>query len=992
MSLISILGRFQFPASVQKTLGVLNQEGAVSVMPLEGSVLVGRTSSAAKRTGFLELQERLFEETSVAVVWLWGIKMLSGLFSKLKKQFPSVSHLDDEIAWDLPGRRVRHVDLTAMERYTSNADEARRLLLMKSGRLAFSIVMGVSIIGFLIPWANKAKTNWILRYQAQKKKAEEKASNPREAVGPLPLKPPAVSAPVPAPANSQIPSVGMSATHGINTEAERVPFSQPPWLAGTTPQQTVSTQKVPRLPSASFSPAAAGAFSYSPARPTAPVFGLLNPAPVVQALGHGVEQTANGSLFAMDLPLTSGRVVEYGKRSPYEGMEIGFRDTVSVYFYIVFVPQMMRALNRISNRFFNTGLLLEAQASKQGAFALLEQLVLRQPEMAAALKRMAADKPEMARALSTLARQEDPHYFANMVRNSPELSALLSRMRIPGEAIHQALYGSANPALNSAVLREALAKQMTEAPLKPFITMLNRELAVLGLSRISPEAVLGNLKKAEALSTSDLSRILKRIDAGHLPGQQHVAGLPALSKLELNDLRLAVKQAFRHTVGSQVRGASQDLLKDVPVLRPLLSELSEAERHSLNGRLQSMMAQDSRNMANSMFRRNINLTRLLLQQKNGELSERTQQAADWLEMATARRKPVASVVNEELGLLKPQAEALLKKLSPIRQKTAHQQVQQAILQMESTAADDVAEALRTLLAHQKANLSFTGKIRQLTASGLTKSVSFEERASRLLSIHSLQQFLQAQGVHVPAPLSSSPLAGMAEENLVGTLNWMGRRLGEVPRMADDIRLAHFNDLTQQITRIVRGEQLHLATVNLPGDAVHKAEELLQGGLTRDTDFLMREMRTLGHLVEDGRKFRNMRTRQLLKKNLDTFWQSLIRHQRWTPASQEMGDRFLQKLIEGTRIAQNGHLMARIVATLGAMAGLGILVPKLQYMLTRKVTGHDEHPGLARLQAAMKGSSQEPLPDESTRLTRRPFPMFQTNAFSQTAQATPAALT
>ena len=49
------------------------------IVALEATVTIGRTIQAYKRGGFDEARERAIEETTGAVVWLWGVKGLNYL-------------------------------------------------------------------------------------------------------------------------------------------------------------------------------------------------------------------------------------------------------------------------------------------------------------------------------------------------------------------------------------------------------------------------------------------------------------------------------------------------------------------------------------------------------------------------------------------------------------------------------------------------------------------------------------------------------------------------------------------------------------------------------------------------------------------------------------------------------------------------------------------------------------------------------------------------
>ena len=68
-SVTGFLSKPNIPEAAEKAFLATSKEGPMSVLPLEGSVIVGRSASAVKRSGFLEFQERFLEEVAVAIVW-----------------------------------------------------------------------------------------------------------------------------------------------------------------------------------------------------------------------------------------------------------------------------------------------------------------------------------------------------------------------------------------------------------------------------------------------------------------------------------------------------------------------------------------------------------------------------------------------------------------------------------------------------------------------------------------------------------------------------------------------------------------------------------------------------------------------------------------------------------------------------------------------------------------------------------------------------------
>jgi hypothetical protein len=139
----------------------------------------------------------------------------------------------------------------------------------------------------------------------------------------------------------------------------------------------------------------------------------------------------------------------------------------------------------------------------------------------------------------------------------------------------------------------------------------------------------------------------------------------------------------------------------------------------------------------------------------------------------------------------------------------------------------------------------------------------------------------------------------------------------------------------------RGQLFSLALLESSPELDVKLKNLLVGGLENDIRFLKRAQDVIGDLVTS--KFNQLRT------SMTQYGDKLLNRLEQEPvqtASQ------LPKLLQwgGTadlfhRLNQNLNYVARTISMVGAMLCLGILVPKMQYLITRQLTGRDENPGI-----------------------------------------------
>ncbi len=316
------------------------------VVALEGSVIAGRSIGEAERSGFLGFQERLFEESIVAFFWLYGIRMMSNGYNKLIPRLPfipdswkytdfSVRWPDTKVGWFAKGNKRRSLDLTEFQWYSVNTKEVIRSMAVKSTGLLLSAVgITVGVIGLLIPWLNKKKTEWILKnfYQGEHKQTKKQAGQP-------------------------IQLSQNTTRQGLNRPNKQInqslapsgiyPYQYPPGLSLPIPlgfgtNSSFNLEKSPR-------------------------FGFTGQALAkgIGSVGHAVDQTTYGSLLTADLGVTGGRVYSYGQRDFYDGLEHLIKDSYALVMYILAVPFMVnRIFNPLAKKHANTQVQLEPNVAQ----------------------------------------------------------------------------------------------------------------------------------------------------------------------------------------------------------------------------------------------------------------------------------------------------------------------------------------------------------------------------------------------------------------------------------------------------------------------------------------------------------------------------------------------------------------------------------------------------------------------------------------------------
>lgn len=901
--------------------GVLNffqktaQEGQVALIVPEAAVIAGRSAAAQQRGGFLELQERLIEETVVAFVWLWGVKAFKRILSNHVQKKNGV---DTSISWRNVLKKANNsIDLHPDELRSTGSQSIRRLLKYKTGVTTTSVGVTLAIVAFLIPWLNQKKTEWILKNTKYGKKPAASHTPNLQSGAHAAVQPttgghfaggaatPNVAASFPINSFQQaLPK----APAGNQTRFDGEPASRPAFSPALN-SPLIQPLSLDSAPNRALPPSVQPQHQIQAARQ--PQFSGVG-----QALGYAINHTPYGEVLAIDTGITGGRAVVASARSPFEAAEIVFRDAVSLYFYILSAPHLMRLMGSLFDKPFGSSLGLDPQIAGELTAALSKRL--------------------------------------------PEGEQLTY------EAIQKIVNGSNHPALKSAApLIDGLIRTTSLAQDAPFEQLFRQEARLFENASGVDEALkyLKNMQAGKgAASASDIARLLAAVNEGTGPFSQ-------LGKADRTNLTLAVKNAFRHSSGLTIGGFGEDALRaSSRAVSDLLDKLPEAEKQAFIERLSTMAKRDGLDLGTSMFRR----SQLLYGQILGNDHALVQQADEminWMEKAVRRNTTLTALVREE-------AAEVAEKLSKLKKVKESAQLQQAIERLKAGNLSGL-EALETTLAQSG------GQTRRIGNWLLAQ----ETLESRIKGLSTISQ--HADDLTRP---------DLAERSVLALLD---RLEAEATTQVESPVLKEAGGLLQrygqQIRGFIRGEQGRLFSMYTDkGQALHEAKlaELMQGGIKHDSRLMARALRHKGELVETLKEYFNFGKQKELTHQAEHYLNTALEKFEKTQVDtwqKALGKVKVEKFFKDFHhLSRNMHVFARSIALGGTMLGLGILVPKMQNALTKKLTGKNEHPGIATVSggedaASEKTTSAQQHPGASAEpatpafatgpLTRNNFPAF-----------------
>lgn len=828
----------------------------MAVLPLEASVTVGRTVGAQQRSGFIESQERLTEEVAVGITWLFGVRMMQTLFDRKIRPhlFPKHDHLRSDTAWDVFGRLAKKsVDLLPSETETLNAAERKTLRRIQAARLGFSTVIATLLAALIIPMLNKKKTDWLMHSLNIQQRQDSPA-------------PP--SSPPPKPVQQPTPSLAQ--------------LIVPP----APMQQPVPPQRVQSLMPVRFGKSLAS---------------------LVQPLGHLVDQTTYGALLVIDLALSSGRAYVYGKRSPIESIEIGFRDAASVYFYLFSTPHAIRLMAAVLDRIFKSSSLITPQVGE----LLRREFLTRAATLASGVEdriyQIASSVSGQDALLQHAVSDRDMVGVLDAAERIPSLKTALNDIKIDARTVRRVLHGYQDEMLISAEAR--LKQLMQQADRSALQSRLQQTLSAYGISddMLRPVIEALNGEMADQVQVADVQRVLKDI-------RKKQGDFAALSSEARENLSTALKLAFRQEVGERLGLGTDDVSRYLQHLGIELSSLSEPERNALIQRVQTAARRDSLDEAANRLRRQMNVARAHGTDEQKAIVKVLESLANWTEASSIRANGLHAQLSDEVDILSKQ----LRRLQP------------KLLNVPPEVIVSALEGDRLSLEFlMKSFKGISGRRSRHLMDWLVDREQLEARLSRFYA-----------NLYPEVKLPPSVASRLESVSGPTALHRAEQKL---------LTLASLLPEGQTITPLLSGQEgrlFSLATSEGMENLAHKASGIVRNGLVSDAQVLTDALLIKNQIPLATHVFSRPKNAIRLRKQMTTWMTKLQRYVATESAqsSQSLGD-FVTRTNQFTKLGRNLHYPIWLAATGFSLWGLGVLVPKAQMLLTYILTGRNEHPGL-----------------------------------------------
>ena len=157
------------PISVANIITSMTRPDAMApIVALEATVTGGRTLQAKKRGGKDEARERLIEESTGAVVWLGGVKVLNSIGDKiLGKMFGGNFDVGTDKVLRTPFDNF-------MKKNPPKGFSAKQVALIKTAKVLTSVVLADAFIGLVVPPLNHRLTRNLSSKRKQKEEVQDK--------------------------------------------------------------------------------------------------------------------------------------------------------------------------------------------------------------------------------------------------------------------------------------------------------------------------------------------------------------------------------------------------------------------------------------------------------------------------------------------------------------------------------------------------------------------------------------------------------------------------------------------------------------------------------------------------------------------------------------------------------------------------------------------------------------------------------------------------
>jgi len=163
--------RGQRPNLASAITAMTKADALAPIVALEATVTGGRTIQAYKRGGKEEARERIIEETTGAIVWLWGVDILNKQGDKILSKYFGTPGTNFDVGTD---KVLRTPFKNYMKDGVKKDLTPNKVAALKGLKVISSILIANLFIGFVVPKINHYITNVILRDEKEKALAEQK--------------------------------------------------------------------------------------------------------------------------------------------------------------------------------------------------------------------------------------------------------------------------------------------------------------------------------------------------------------------------------------------------------------------------------------------------------------------------------------------------------------------------------------------------------------------------------------------------------------------------------------------------------------------------------------------------------------------------------------------------------------------------------------------------------------------------------------------------
>lgn len=877
---------------------------SVPILPIEAAVTGGRSYWGWKRSGFLEFQERLLEELVVAAVWLFGVKVTSKMMDRVIERMQKkgmLKALYTEADWSrdfmrnyLPGKKTPSILISPLERFCNSFEGLTKTMKVKALKWGVAVALPLFLCGYAIPRLNQLKTEWILKTfygnQAPHPPGGADQSKPRQPVHPrtLPYAPDKYALPHPA---------WQTAGYSRPAPARGWPVfqgEQPAFAPGASQSlEPFGPHRADNTPQPSGLPANGKVrFGLSPVKAMS----------ALSQMGHLVSNTHYGEVLVVDVGVTGGRMWTAWPRSPFESFEYGARDAGSLFFYLMSVPLIMNWGSKLLNTSWMQKLTARFFPDEVGTVIHMDEQVSHRINQL--LAKEMAGYPLTTEGLKAMLYGQAPKGLSS--------EAMVNIRNVLGQQLRRT---------NFEQFRKTLQQEMLAYATNPADARQSRK--VLARAGQYLENLVG---KNKVLTADQLEQFLKAVWGGE------IAGLTEAQQYHLNT---AAKHAFHHHAGltaGQMKAVIRQAANGVAADPQLSKRIGEATR-----------AGGDRVIA-SMLRRSLNLAQLANSLDDRMLAQ-AEAVARCVERAVIEGAPVEQYVSGQLSqvvaeyreAVAAQGQNAAKNAFRKRVATYIQRIEEALARPGGKLNGQMLEELAQLL--EQNGRTFPKGFRWMQGPGLghlAKKVRYvaplvdENRAIHGILRHRVEETM--------AQLASAISKHANQHQLVEQYRGMIGRL--------------FNGEARFSMMLTRSDP------HFKEQMAHQMNGLLRGGLTWGQKAYSMALRIVNRMPLEAESFFNPHEFKNIKHTVDKYFNLvekrlggfLAKNNRSVLGSTtELMTGVLEPLAKYNARWRYGVLG---VAWVVSMLGVGWLIPKLQYWMTKALTGRDTHPGLSAVQQRM----------------------------------------